>query len=348
MARTDRDASMFHLYSNCIPVRGARRSTICDLQRGTYHLMPNALYHILCSFRNCTIGAIKDAHKRRHDSVIDEYFSVLLSRDVGVLSDETDASFPPLDLSWDDPALITNAIIEIDPDLEDAFAIVHTAVEQLQALRCSALEVRSYKVIQSPLLLDIVDALNDHGLRHVELLLRFSEAQDELFLRGLTQRNQAISQIWIHSAPGSVRFPPDDRRVRVAFYRSPVTSQGCCGQVHPAYFSSHLRHFAESLRYNNCLNRKIAVSADGQIRNCPSMDSSFGDIRDTSLFEVVQRSEFRALWSMSKDEIDVCRDCEFRYICTDCRVHRTRPDDLRSKPAKCTYDPYRAVWSAGG
>ena len=31
---------------------------------------------------------------------------------------------------------------------------------------------------------------------------------------------------------------------------------------------------------------------------------------------------------MKKDSIKVCRDCEFRYICTDCRVYIEKEDDI--------------------
>ncbi|HLT42986.1 MAG TPA: hypothetical protein VKZ95_09805, partial [Sphingobacteriaceae bacterium] len=42
--------------------------------------------------------------------------------------------------------------------------------------------------------------------------------------------------------------------------------------------------------------------------------------------------------------VDVCKDCEFRYICQDCRAYLKNSDDLYSKPLKCTYNPYEGVW----
>jgi len=44
----------------------------------------------------------------------------------------------------------------------------------------------------------------------------------------------------------------------------------------------------------------------------------------------------------------VCKDCEFRYVCTDCRAYRADAEDLYSKRARCSYDPYTATWGAGG
>jgi hypothetical protein len=46
-----------------------------------------------------------------------------------------------------------------------------------------------------------------------------------------------------------------------------------------------------------------------------------------------------------KDDIEVCKDCEFRYICTDCRIFKNDSNDIYSKPKKCNYDPYTNTWA---
>ena len=50
--------------------------------------------------------------------------------------------------------------------------------------------------------------------------------------------------------------------------------------------------------------------------------------------------EFKKVWSVNKDQIKICRDCEFRYMCSDCRAYTEDPKDIYSKPLKCGYDPY--------
>lgn len=102
--------------------------------------------------------------------------------------------------------------------------------------------------------------------------------------------------------------------------------------------------FAESKSYNSCLNRKISIDINGNIKNCPSMPQSFGNIRDTTLQEAIEHKDFKKYWSITKDQIDVCKDCEFRYICTDCRAYKENPEDDYSKPLKCGYSPYTNKW----
>lgn len=75
------------------------------------------------------------------------------------------------------------------------------------------------------------------------------------------------------------------------------------------------------------------------------MKDSFGNIKDTTLKEVLKNQYLKKYWNIKKDNITVCKDCEFRHICTDCRAYLENPDDEYSKPLKCGYDPYTNEWS---
>jgi len=75
------------------------------------------------------------------------------------------------------------------------------------------------------------------------------------------------------------------------------------------------------------------------------MKGSFGDHRAVSLADVVSREDFRRVWRARNDEIQVCRDCPYRYACTGCRALLEDPDAADSKPLKCGYDPYTDAWT---
>jgi SPASM domain peptide maturase of grasp-with-spasm system len=102
--------------------------------------------------------------------------------------------------------------------------------------------------------------------------------------------------------------------------------------------------FTEALQFNTCLNRKISIDVAGDIRNCPSTPISYGNSQTMTLNQAVGKESFKKLWAINKDRVDVCKDCEFRYMCIDCRAHLSDPSNVFSKPAKCRYDPYNAMW----
>jgi SPASM domain peptide maturase of grasp-with-spasm system len=75
------------------------------------------------------------------------------------------------------------------------------------------------------------------------------------------------------------------------------------------------------------------------------MTESFGNIKETTLMEALEKPGFKKCWDINKDKIHVCKDCEFRYACTDCRAYVEDPADILSKPLKCGYNPYTGEWS---
>jgi SPASM domain peptide maturase of grasp-with-spasm system len=110
--------------------------------------------------------------------------------------------------------------------------------------------------------------------------------------------------------------------------------------IHPSYFTVNNDFFLEAQMFNTFLNKKIAIDQHGLIKNCPSFDSDYGHHKETLLVDVINSFGFKDTWAIKKDKVLVCKDCKFRYMCSDCRVFIENPDNLFSKPAKCNYDPY--------
>jgi SPASM domain peptide maturase of grasp-with-spasm system len=132
--------------------------------------------------------------------------------------------------------------------------------------------------------------------------------------------------------------------VRIVFHEQDYAFIGC-GSVSTAMFSCRSKFIKEAQLQNSCLANKISIDADGNIKNCPSMKESFGNVRDTTLAEAIEKPGFKKYWDINKDKIHVCKDCEFRYVCTDCRAYVEDPEDILSKPLKCGYNPYTGEWS---
>ena len=134
------------------------------------------------------------------------------------------------------------------------------------------------------------------------------------------------------------------RGIALLYQRQTVRSASDCGYVSPDFFSVNVRAFTEALAFNSCLNRKVSIDAAGRIRNCPALPAAYGAVGEVPLARAVAREDFRAVWQVTKDQVEDCRVCEFRYVCQDCRAHLRDPLNPRSKPARCTYDPWQARW----
>jgi len=340
------EEKVFKLFACCLPVKGARRSTICDVQRGSFEFIPNVLYEILTEHEGKTPAQIKQAFDHEYDEYIDEYLAFLVDGEYGFYTDEPQA-FPPMDLAWKSPSVITNAIIDADGDSQHDFADIFA---QLDALNCKAVQLRFYDSLSYAQLAGILEAAQYSRLASIDLMLKFNaqlgeKDGDEYAYHNLCNKYQRISSVVIHSCPTDRFVYQEDINVPINWISQAIDPALHCGEIHPSHFQVNLSLFTESQAFNSCLNRKIAIDRRGTIKNCPSHATGYGNVRDTRLKQVVDLARFRERWTMRKDQITICRDCEFRYICTDCRVFLQDPQDAFSKPGKCSYDPYTATWA---
>ena len=215
------------------------------------------------------------------------------------------------------------------------------AIFQLNELRCFHLQLRIFnsEFVSIRTLLDCINEIQKLSFRSLSLIINYS-----LYTRikeFITSEVSKIMSLVIYNTPESEPVNNSDKRL---LFHNKTMEQNSCGIVNYKYFSIAIDHIAESINHNTCLNRKISIDVNGEIKNCPSMKESFGNIKDTTLEEALNKKGFKKLWSINKNKVKVCQDCEFRYVCTDCRAYIEDPNDIHSKPLKCGYDPHTGVW----
>ena len=91
---------------------------------------------------------------------------------------------------------------------------------------------------------------------------------------------------------------------------------------------------------HNCFKNKIYISSDMDVFPCV-MERRLKHCR-FDIHKGIQIDEEIA--NLTKDHIEECKDCEFRYACFDCRPN-SLSEDVLAKPWYCTYDPRSAVWT---
>ena len=326
--------NVFRLFSNCISVKGNNRATICDLHRSKIYFIPNSLYYLLTQQKNACFDEIIMLYP--NDTVIiKEYFDFLLNHELGFWCDSPN-NFPDLNLEWDSPEIINNAIIEAD----NLFNQYDSIINQLIDMHCKFLEIRFYNLTDLSLVTLILEIIRKRRIRGIVIYYKFKDEKELNEISKLVRTNLRIGKFIIHSTPKHIETDND----RIEFNNQPIDSNISCGNILQNYFSVSINTFTEAQKHNTCLNRKISITADGFIKNCPSMKENYGHISNTTLKEALEHPDFKKYWYVHKDQIEVCKDCEFRYICTDCRAYIEDPDNILSKPLKCGYNPYTCEW----
>ncbi|MGB3466021.1 MAG: grasp-with-spasm system SPASM domain peptide maturase [Cyclobacteriaceae bacterium] len=326
------------LHANCIPVKGASRSIICDLQLKCFHYIPNALYDIL-SERVLHIKSLYNEFDTVDHDTLDEYIEFLIDKDLGIIDDEPEL-FPNLSLEWDHSAIVTNSIIDIKADFSIDYNQVFT---ELSELRCTCVELRFFEGISIKSLDTLLSCFLDSTVRDIRLLIEHDSIFTKEALSSLFRTHARISQLLFFNA--ETDQVEKVLGVPVIYTSKKGLSPQSCGNTCMENFSINIEHFTEALHFNSCLNRKVSLDMEGNIKNCPSQNQSFGHIKNTTLKQALGDDRMRKNWAIKKDDIEVCKDCEYRYICTDCRVFVEDSGNPFSKPIKCDYDPYTATWT---
>jgi radical SAM protein with 4Fe4S-binding SPASM domain len=102
--------------------------------------------------------------------------------------------------------------------------------------------------------------------------------------------------------------------------------------------------------WNSCWFGKVAVTSNGNVLPCVfARDQVVGNIKKQSLSEIINDETLLNYWRLTKDQIEVCSDCEFRYVCQDCRPWAYGfTGNITAKSPRCTYNPYTGVWANAG
>lgn len=326
----------FKLFSCVVLVKGATNSILIDLQRNQILKVSTFFLEVESYLLNSNINECIEIIGHDKEDLLLELLTNLIELELGHLTNYP-KTFPQIETVLMTPFLITNMIIDYNDFVLDTFNVGKNLFDQIVQLNIPHLQLRIYNKYSVEALSQLAIYLKGSRIVSIELYLTYSDDCIPKDFQNLMDANLSIAQILVFNSKENKNFK---YRSMYVHYLTQCLRLECCGVVSQEYFVSTTKFYLLSKNYNSCLYRKIAIDVNGNIKNCPSMVNDFGNVNSKSLVDVIQDSEFTKLWDINKDKIHVCKDCEFRYICTDCRAYVDKPSDILSKPLKCGYNPY--------
>ncbi|MGS2762061.1 grasp-with-spasm system SPASM domain peptide maturase [Sinomicrobium sp. M5D2P9] len=343
---------IFFISSSCKLVKGANRSVIIDYPRADVQIISNQFYDLLQLMDRKKIQETLDHIEEDSLDKFYDFLDFLLENEYGFITSNID-SFPEISTIFDDAHVtVKDIIVEIDEQLflEDDFTDI---IHQIDALGCSDLQLRILSPSNYSFLNKILAIADASNLTYLELLVQ--EVREDI------SNNQWHKLFENYSSLSSVNVYNSDENKSIEFfiernrfhslaigklnYLEESSISDCCGIItfdHLTFNDTSTHHLHQ--KFNGCLYKKLAIDKYGNIKNCPSMEKTYGHINNISIHNAYKSEGFRNLWTVNKDIISVCKDCEFRYNCSDCRAFTSDKDDIHSKPLKCGYNPYTNTW----
>ena len=122
--------------------------------------------------------------------------------------------------------------------------------------------------------------------------------------------------------------------------KKPLVTQG------PKFRKIHRKMFWLRHDGHNCYMDHLCISPKGDVFPCVMERTiKLGNVKKTPLSGLWKSCYVLKIRGLSKDKIEVCQDCEYRYACFDCRARvKQQTNNLYSKPTACQYNPYSGKW----
>jgi radical SAM protein with 4Fe4S-binding SPASM domain len=97
--------------------------------------------------------------------------------------------------------------------------------------------------------------------------------------------------------------------------------------------------------FNPCWGNQIAVDVQGDIKPCLWHNEVLGNIKNDNIKDMVFSRKFDKSWELTKENFEVCKECEYRCVCPDCRVKTLKKTgSIYSKTCYCNYNPGTGEW----
>jgi|AntAceMinimDraft_17_1070374.scaffolds.fasta_scaffold00282_12 SPASM domain peptide maturase of grasp-with-spasm system len=314
------------LYPNKISVNGFCRSVISDLISGNINFIPNDLYNL-----------INNNHKEQIiDDIPDEYAEFLIKNKITYNSNKS--LFSELSKEWNSPNLITNTIIHLN---ESNIQNISKYADIFDDILCKNLQLQVESNITDIQLKKFLRKFNESYLSYIEIVFykRKTKLNKDILIE-FCENNSRIFRFVIENSSDSVEFLDSKKSISVTYNKFKPTF------IHVQ--NPNISIYTESQKHHTYFNRKLYIGEKGEIKNAPECKEEFGfiqDIKDSEeLKTIITKPKFQKYWFVHKELCDVCKDCEFRYMCVDSRLPYQRKNGSWHHKQECNYNPYISKW----
>ena len=344
------ESDKFVLSSSCKVVKGVKRSVLVDYQRTDVRIISNDYANLIERLNRQTISLVKNNIETKSQEQFDKFFNFLISNEFGFITNEL-SLYPEIsDEVFDDHITLLDGIIEIHKDRYN-HSDFKDIIKKFDDLLCGSLQIRILSKVSSKLLSKILNIINNTNISYLEIHIS-ENVEDEGYYHNLINNNPKLTEVFLYGNDKNettevINEKEGHHQISLGsiHFKTSSLNESICGVINFKDLTFGELNIHNLLKnHNGCLYKKLTIDSYGNIKNCPSIKTHFGHHSKVNIKNFLSDKKFKFLGSIKKDEIEICKDCEFRYNCTDCRAFTENPENLYSKPLKCGYNPYTNKW----
>jgi hypothetical protein len=195
----------------------------------------------------------------------------------------------------------------------------------------------------SPKIIDLVNQLPQH-----EITITFESSTE--FMKDFDLSNLFLSnlfEIHFYKSEEDKIVQPIELSTVFYFYTDFFPSVNDT-DIDKNSFYCNLSLYRESINVNAFFYKKMFLSKDGNISNSIGTNKKNKHIESINSYRELKKTinnrSFQQYWYVKKDLCDVCRDCQYRYMCVDNRIPINRNKNEWFFESECNYNPYIGKW----
>lgn len=316
----------FHLFSDCIPVKGYLQTVVIDFNEKNYFFIPNELNGLLNSLNKNNIELVKTKFNNDFDTEIDNFCNNLVLQNKGFYS-PTKFNFPSLNKAWVLPYKISNIILTLNK------IIKYDALTNFE-IDCLGIYINEFN---AKTINEINSLIGNIKYNTLQLYITFKISNVNLKI--IANSFSKLSHVHIFF---------DNKNCTKIISGVVITYNHLVNYINLENLTINLKLFTESQKHNTYFNRKLYIGANGEIKNSQETTTVFGNINELKssddILKIIESKEFQVYWFVHKGLIDVCKKCEFRHMCVDNRTPIKRNENEWFMKTECNYNPYIGKW----
>lgn len=327
---------MNRLYPNCIPVMGFKHLVFYDIERQLYMRFPKSDFFD---------GNISELKRFELEKVSRNGLEILKAHKL-LMTTKADIDDKCLKNSsfykWKHPSKITNAIIELSNNNELICPFAFSRLlKHLDAFRCRHIMLHLKSSLSCNQLKVVIDLVHLSEINSLQLVVPYELEYDTDDFGAFIMQQPKLKYILFENAPVNRNLEN-----KLFFTKRKLKLSD---KKHPDQFNTNLFLFSEAQYHHTYFNRKLFIGERGEIKNAPECEEIHGWIQSISeteqLEQIINTSSFQRLWFVNKERCEVCKDCEYRYMCVDNRVPYQQENGYWNHQQTCNYDPYEGEWN---
>lgn len=117
------------------------------------------------------------------------------------------------------------------------------------------------------------------------------------------------------------------------------------GPQTPTDMGVNLGQFIRNCQCHYCFDHAYFIAADGRVTPCIGQRAPLAQLADTDMARLLRDAVFAPLEHTARQDIVVCRACEFRFCCMACAVRTEQfMGSMKERHWNCPYTPETGKW----